>query len=65
MARTPDNQIERLKQDISLMRLVESHGIPLKKHGKDYLGRCPDRASGTDLDAQKTRQGLSGPLPVS
>ncbi len=41
MARTPDNQIERLKQDISLMRLVESHGIILKKHGKDYLGRCP------------------------
>jgi len=35
MAITSGNQIERLKQDISLMRLVESHGIRLKKHGKD------------------------------
>ncbi|WP_374729018.1 CHC2 zinc finger domain-containing protein [Thiolapillus sp.] len=23
------------------MRLVESSGIELKKHGKDYLGLCP------------------------
>jgi len=41
MARIPEDQIERLKQDISLMRLVESQGITLKKHGKDYLGLCP------------------------
>ena len=38
MARIPDEQIERLKQEISLMRLVERQGITLKKHGKDYLG---------------------------
>ncbi len=41
MARIPDEQIERLKQTISLVRLVESQGITLKKHGKDYLGLCP------------------------
>jgi len=41
MARIPDEQIDRLKQDISLIRLVESQGITLKKHGKDYLGLCP------------------------
>ena len=23
------------------MRLVEAYGVTLKKHGKDYLGRCP------------------------
>ncbi len=41
MARYSENLLTRLKQDISLIRLVESHGIPLKKHGKDYLGCCP------------------------
>ncbi|MFO7594300.1 MAG: CHC2 zinc finger domain-containing protein, partial [Pseudomonadota bacterium] len=41
MARIPDEQIERLKQEVSLVRLVESQGIALKKHGKDYLGLCP------------------------
>lgn len=41
MARIPDDQIERLKQDISLVRLAERQSITLKKHGKDYLGLCP------------------------
>lgn len=41
MARIPDDQIERLKQEVSLVRLVEGQGITLKKHGKDYLGLCP------------------------
>jgi DNA primase catalytic core len=41
MARIPDEQIERLKQEVSLIRLVEGQGIALKKHGKDYLGLCP------------------------
>lgn len=41
MPRIPDDQIERLKQDISLLRLAERQGIALKKHGKDYLGLCP------------------------
>lgn len=41
MARIPDDQIERLKAEVSLLRLVEARGIELKRHGKDYLGRCP------------------------
>lgn len=41
MARIPDEQIDCLKQEVSLVRLVESQGIALKKHGKDYLGLCP------------------------
>lgn len=41
MARIAEAEIERLKQEISLVRLVEGQGIPLKKHGKDYIGRCP------------------------
>ncbi|MCP4474739.1 MAG: toprim domain-containing protein [Gammaproteobacteria bacterium] len=41
MARLPDDEINKLKRDISLQRLVESSGITLKKHGKDYHGHCP------------------------
>jgi len=41
MARIPDQEIERLKQEISLQRLVEAQGIELKRHGADLLGRCP------------------------
>lgn len=41
MARLPNDEIERLKTVVSLVRLVEGSGIQLKKHGKDWLGRCP------------------------
>jgi len=41
MPRIPDEQIERLKQDTSLVRLAESQGYKLKKQGKDFLLSCP------------------------
>ena len=41
MARIPDTEIERLKSEISLVRLVESCGIALKRHGKNLHGCCP------------------------
>ena len=41
MARIPDTEIERLKNDISLQRLAESAGIELKRHGADLIGLCP------------------------
>ena len=41
MARIPEDEIDRLKREISLRRLVEASGVALKKHGKDYLGLCP------------------------
>jgi DNA primase len=41
MARIPDAVIQRLKQEVSLQRLVEARGIELKRHGKDLLGLCP------------------------
>lgn len=41
MARIPEVEIERLKAEVSLVRLVEAAGIELKKQGKDYAGRCP------------------------
>ena len=41
MARIPNEDIERLKQEVSLERLVEARGIELKRHGADLLGLCP------------------------
>lgn len=41
MARIPDDQIERLKQEVSLQRLAEGMGITLKRHGADLIGLCP------------------------
>jgi|CXWL01.1.fsa_nt_gi DNA primase catalytic core len=41
MARIPDHEIERLKLQVSVVRLVEAAGIALKPHGKERIGRCP------------------------
>lgn len=41
MARIPEGDIERLKEEVSVERLVEASGIELKRAGKDLLGRCP------------------------
>lgn len=47
MARIPETEIERLKSEVSVERLVEASGIALKKAGKDMLGRCPFHADDT------------------
>ena len=41
MARIPETEIERLKSEVGIERLIEASGIELKKGGKDLLGRCP------------------------
>jgi DNA primase len=41
MSRIPAEELERLKAEISVERLVEGAGIELKAAGKDLLGRCP------------------------
>lgn len=41
MPRIPPDEIERLKQTVSIERLVEAAGIELKRHGKTLMGRCP------------------------
>ena len=41
MARIPDEQIERLKQEVALQRLAEGMGITLTRHGADLIGLCP------------------------
>ena len=41
MARTPNIELDTIKQSISLHRLIESQGYEIKRHGKDYVTRCP------------------------
>jgi len=41
MARIPDDEIQRLKSEISVERLVTSFGVELKRHGANLVGRCP------------------------
>lgn len=41
MPRIPDAELERLKTEVSLERLVEGRGIVLKPRGADRLGLCP------------------------
>lgn len=41
MARIPDEEVARLKAEVSLERLVEARGVVLRRHGADLLGLCP------------------------
>lgn len=41
MARIPNDQLLRIKEEISLLRLVESQGYQVTKQGKDYAIVCP------------------------
>ena len=47
MAPIAQTEIERLKQEVSVERLVEASGIVLKKAGKDLIGCCPFHADST------------------
>ena len=41
MARIPDEEIERLKREVSIERLVSGFGVELKRHGANLIGLCP------------------------
>jgi DNA primase len=41
MARIPQDEIERLRSQVNVERLVEASGVELKRGGKDLVGRCP------------------------
>ena len=41
MARIPDGELERLKHEVSVARLIESQGLALTSQGKDLARRCP------------------------
>jgi DNA primase len=42
MARVPAVEIEKLKRNVSLRRVVEAKGVTLKQSGQDnFMGKCP------------------------
>jgi hypothetical protein len=41
MGRIPEQEIERLKAEVSVERLAEARGIKLQRHGPDLIGLCP------------------------
>jgi DNA primase catalytic core len=41
MARIADDELERLKREVSVQRLAEAGGVKLKQHGKELMGLCP------------------------
>lgn len=46
MARIPEHDIEQIRNEVSVERLVESAGIALAKSGKDRIGTCPFHEDG-------------------
>jgi len=47
MARIADEVIERIKSEVSLVRLAENQGYQLQKQGKDFALCCPFHADKT------------------
>ena len=41
MARFTDEELTNIKQNVSLIRIMEAQGHKLTKHGKDYVCTCP------------------------
>jgi DNA primase catalytic core len=41
MARIAESELERLKREVSVARLIEESGIKLERRGKDMVGICP------------------------
>jgi len=41
MARIPEEEIARLKSEISLQHLAEAKGVVLRKRGEELMGLCP------------------------
>jgi DNA primase len=74
MARIPEAEIERLKSEVQVERLIEGCGIELKRAGKDLLGRivadleaCGPVGEATNKLAAylaATSRKLDGPLAI-
>jgi DNA primase len=41
VARIPQDEIDRLRREVSVERLVEARGVKLVRHGAELRGRCP------------------------
>ena len=47
MPRIPEAQIQRLKEEVAVQRLIQTSGVVLKKSGRDFTGICPFHADTT------------------
>lgn len=41
LARISEEELSRLKREVSVQRLAEADGVVLERRGKDLVGRCP------------------------
>jgi DNA primase catalytic core len=41
MARIPEDELKRLREEIAVERLAQAYGIDLKPHGANLIGLCP------------------------
>ena len=42
----PQAEIERLRREVDLVKLVGSRGVQLKRTGRSWQGKCPFHADG-------------------
>lgn len=54
----PENEIERVKAEISLAAVIRSRGVELKKKGRQLWGLCPFHADSEPSFAVDERKGL-------
>ncbi len=47
MARISEEELSRLRREVSVQRLVEGDGVALQRRGKDWVGLCPFHEDGT------------------
>ena len=47
VARIPDDVVERLKAEVSLVSLAEAAGVELRSNGTDLTGCCPFHEDGS------------------
>jgi len=63
MARIPQDEIERLKKEISVERLAVARGIKLRRVGKELIGLCPfhnDRGPSLNIAPKKNEWHCKG-----
>ena len=41
MARIPESELSRIKEQVSVLDRVRGGGVSLKRHGSDWIGLCP------------------------
>jgi hypothetical protein len=46
MARIPEDEVERLKREVSVQRLAEARGIKLRRQGADLVGNARSMTTG-------------------